>query len=125
MIRSRYCFRAAVFVDVSLKNISETVKRRLKTSENFSDELFLGRERCKLFNAFRVEDSAVNKSGFDLKRLDRVSVFFKDLSGDDGIRFARVGKIGLGVMPSLAYVEYLENIMRLPNDEGWKRGRML
>ena len=41
-----------------------------------------------------------------------------------GVRFARVGKIGLGLRPSLDYVEYLENIMRLPNDEGWKRGMM-
>ena len=43
----------------------------------------------------------------------------------DDVRFARVGKIGLGLRPSLDYVEYLENIMRLPNDEGWKKGRLL
>ena len=42
----------------------------------------------------------------------------------DTVRFARVGKIGLGLRPSLDYVEYLENIMRLPNDEGWKKGRL-
>ena len=41
---------------------------------------------------------------------------------EDGTRFARVGKIGLGVRPSLEYAEYLENIMRLPAEEGWKRG---
>ncbi len=41
---------------------------------------------------------------------------------NDGIRFARVTKIGLGLKPSLDYIEYLENIMRLPNDEGWKKG---
>jgi nitrogenase molybdenum-iron protein alpha/beta subunit len=41
---------------------------------------------------------------------------------NEGIRFARVGKIGLGVGPTLEYAEYLENIMRLPEEEGWKRG---
>jgi nitrogenase molybdenum-iron protein alpha/beta subunit len=41
---------------------------------------------------------------------------------DEGIRFARVGKIGLGVRPTLEYAEYLENIMRLPVEEGWKKG---
>ena len=39
-----------------------------------------------------------------------------------GTRFARVGKVGLGLRPSLDYMVYLENIMRLPNDEGWKKG---
>lgn len=43
----------------------------------------------------------------------------------DGVRFARVGKIGLGLKPSLDYVEYLENIMRLPNNEGWKKGGII
>jgi nitrogenase molybdenum-iron protein alpha/beta subunit len=41
---------------------------------------------------------------------------------DDGVRFARVGKIGTGVGPSLDYITYLENIIRLPIEEGWKRG---
>jgi len=58
----------------------------------------------------------------DLKSL-RPDIIISDIvRPDDGIRFARVGKIGLGVMPSLAYVEYLENIMRLPIEEGWKKG---
>ena len=43
---------------------------------------------------------------------------------NEGIRFARVGKIGLGVRPTLEYAEYLENIMRLPEEEGWKRGSL-
>ena len=42
----------------------------------------------------------------------------------DGVKFARVGKVGLGMRPTLDYVEYLENIIRLPNDEGWKKGGM-
>ena len=41
---------------------------------------------------------------------------------NEGIRFARVGKVGLGITPTLEYAEYLENIMRLPEEEGWKRG---
>jgi len=43
---------------------------------------------------------------------------------DDGIRFARVGKIGIGLRPALEYIMYLENIMRLPVEEGWKKGGM-
>ena len=41
---------------------------------------------------------------------------------DEGIRFARVGKVGFGITPSFEYIEYIENIMRLPLEEGWKRG---
>ncbi len=40
-------------------------------------------------------------------------------------RFARVGKVGLGVEPTLKYAQYLENVMRLPQEEGWKRGLRL
>ena len=40
-------------------------------------------------------------------------------------RFARFTKVGLGVEPTLRYAEYLENIMRLPAEEGWKRGLRL
>ena len=36
-------------------------------------------------------------------------------------RFARFTKVGMGVEPTLRYAEYLENIMRLPNREGWKQ----
>ncbi|AMK13924.1 nitrogenase iron protein NifH [methanogenic archaeon mixed culture ISO4-G1] len=38
--------------------------------------------------------------------------------------FARLGRIGVGLQPSLDYVEYVENILRLPNDEGWKKGSL-
>lgn len=40
-------------------------------------------------------------------------------------RSARIGKVGLGVGPTLKYAEYLENIMRLPAEDGWKRGLKL
>ena len=45
-----------------------------------------------------------------------------DLSRSDaeGVRYARVGKIGLGVKPVLRYAEYLEDLMRLPAVEGWR-----
>ncbi|AMK14200.1 nitrogenase iron protein NifH [methanogenic archaeon mixed culture ISO4-G1] len=43
----------------------------------------------------------------------------------EDVRFARVGKVGLGLRPTLDYVEYLENIIRLPNDEGWKKGGII
>ena len=56
---------------------------------------------------------------------DRPDLIISDIARpNDGIRFARVGKVGLGLGPSLDYMEYLENIMRLPNDEGWKKGRL-
>lgn len=38
-------------------------------------------------------------------------------------RISRIGKIGIGILPTKEYVEYLENIMRLPREEGWKEGR--
>ncbi|MBQ7405156.1 MAG: hypothetical protein IJV90_01900, partial [Candidatus Methanomethylophilaceae archaeon] len=38
-------------------------------------------------------------------------------------RSARFSKIGVGALPVLEYAEYLENVMRLPKDEGWKGGR--
>ncbi len=61
----------------------------------------------------------------DISR-DRPDLIISDIvTPTDGVRFARVGKVGIGLKPSLDYVEYLENIMRLPNDEGWKMGGRL
>lgn len=37
-------------------------------------------------------------------------------------RLARVGKVGVGIMSTMKYVRYLENIMRLPQKEGWREG---
>lgn len=60
----------------------------------------------------------------DLKGM-RPDLIISDIARpDDGIRFARVGKIGFGVTASFEYIEYVENIMRLPVEEGWKHGGM-
>ena len=40
----------------------------------------------------------------------------------DQCRFARIVKVGFGVDASTSFVMYLENMMRLPNKEGWKGG---
>ena len=40
-----------------------------------------------------------------------------------GIRTARMSKSGVGYMPVMEYAVYLENMMRLPIADGWKRGR--
>lgn len=37
-------------------------------------------------------------------------------------RFARITKIGFGVDASISFATYLENMMRLPDREGWKEG---
>ena len=37
-------------------------------------------------------------------------------------RVARIGKVGIGILPAKEYIEYLENIMRLPQKEGWRDG---
>lgn len=37
-------------------------------------------------------------------------------------RVARIGKVGIGILPAKEYIEYLENIMRLPQKEGWSDG---
>lgn len=43
----------------------------------------------------------------------------RSLSGK--CRAARYSKIGLGVEPTFRYMEYLENIMRVPAVEGWRK----
>jgi len=69
-----------------------------------------------------TQDYDSEKVKDDLERL-KPDLIISDLArNDEGVRFARVGKIGLGVRPTLEYAEYLENIMRLPYEEGWKRG---
>lgn len=71
-----------------------------------------------------TQDYDSEKMKEDLKVL-RPDLIISDIARpDDGIRFARVGKIGIGLRPVLDYVQYLENIMRLPVMEGWKRGEM-
>lgn len=40
----------------------------------------------------------------------------------DRYRFARIVKSGFGVDASISFATYLENMMRLPNREGWKGG---
>lgn len=42
-----------------------------------------------------------------------------------GIRTARMSKSGVGYRPVMDYAVYLENIMRLPAEDGWKRGRSI
>ena len=58
----------------------------------------------------------------DVKELSPDLVISDVVVSSGNVRFARVGKAGLGLRPSLDYAEYLENIMRLPNNEGWKKG---
>jgi nitrogenase iron protein len=58
----------------------------------------------------------------DVRDLDPDLIISDLARPNEGIRFARVGKVGLGITPTLEYVEYLENIIRLPEEEGWKRG---
>ncbi len=57
----------------------------------------------------------------DIKEND-VDLIISDVIVPHGsIRFAKISKIGPGIGPMLDYVEYLEDMMRLPNDEGWKK----
>jgi hypothetical protein len=62
----------------------------------------------------------------DLEDL-RPHLFIGDLprSTVNGCRFARMTKMGFGVQASMAYIRYLENMLRLPDDEGWKGGRVV
>ncbi len=61
----------------------------------------------------------------DIEKLHPDLIISDIARATDDVRFARVSKVGLGLTPTLDYVEYLENIIRLPNDEGWKKGGML
>ncbi len=47
-----------------------------------------------------------------------------DVSGraSPGTRFARMVKTGVGYEPVFEYVRYLENMTRLPAEEGWRKG---
>lgn len=62
----------------------------------------------------------------DLERFDP-DVLISDMAGPikGKCRSARVGKIGLGILSTMEYIEYLENIMNLPEEEGWKEGRKI
>ena len=43
----------------------------------------------------------------------------------DGVSFAKLNRIGVGYRQVFDYIRYLENTMRLPDVEGWRRGRAL
>ena len=70
---------------------------------------------------YEVEDLLEDMSALDPDLL--ISDIARPLSGR--CRMARFGKVGVGVRSVLEYAEYVENIMRLPNDEGWKEGRVI
>ena len=71
-----------------------------------------------------VRDYTLDDLGRDIGEL-RPHLFIGDLPRPtvDGCRFARMTKMGFGVKASMAYIRYLENMLRLPDDEGWKGGR--
>ncbi len=51
----------------------------------------------------------------------RPDLVIADTSSSMGpLRLAKVSKIGIGITSSLEYIEYLEDIMRLPIKEGWR-----
>ncbi|MBR7152354.1 MAG: AAA family ATPase [Candidatus Methanomethylophilaceae archaeon] len=71
-----------------------------------------------------VRDYDTDRLNEDMVALDPdllISDLVKPVSGK--CRLARFSKIGVGATPVLEYAEYLENIMRLPQDAGWKEGR--
>lgn len=43
----------------------------------------------------------------------------------DGVSFAKLNRIGVGYRQVFEYIQYLENTMRLPDVEGWRRGRTI
>ena len=43
----------------------------------------------------------------------------------DGVSFAKLNRIGVGYRQVFEYIRYLENTMRLPDVEGWRRGRTI
>jgi nitrogenase molybdenum-iron protein alpha/beta subunit len=71
-------------------------------------------------------DYTLEDLGHDLEEL-RPHLFIGDLprSTVNGCRFARMTKMGFGVRASMAYIQYLENMLRLPDDEGWKGGKVV
>jgi nitrogenase iron protein len=58
----------------------------------------------------------------DIKKIKPDLIISDIARPNEGTRFARLKKMGFGVNPTLEYTEYLENIMRLPTEEGWIKG---
>lgn len=73
-----------------------------------------------------VEDYTDAMLAQDLEAL-RPDILISDIAVPvpDGTAFAKLSKLGVGYRPVFGYIEYLENVVRLPKVEGWREGRSL
>ena len=117
IILNKLSFNVDWLIDILLDLGADLVKVAVQTSSRKKKTEVVSRHMDLI-----TQDYDSEKMKADLKEL-RPDLIISDIARpDDGIRFARVGKIGIGVRPSMDYIVYLENIMRLPIEEGWKRG---
>lgn len=117
IILNKLSFNVDWLIDILLDLGADLVKVAVQTSSRKKKTEMVSRHMDII-----TQDYDSEKMKADLKEL-RPDLIISDIARpDDGIRFARVGKIGIGVRPSMDYIVYLENIMRLPIEEGWKRG---
>ena len=56
---------AVLLVHISLENISQTIERRLETSENLCNERFLGGELSKFVYACGIENGTIYEACLD------------------------------------------------------------
>ena len=81
----------------------------------------MGRGRATRHPDVVVQDYSGDKLKEDLMN-ERPDILITDTSTMAvETHLAKISKIGLGLTPSLNYIEYLENILRLPNIEGWRK----
>jgi len=120
MILNKLSFNIDWLIDILLDLEADLVRIACQQNPRRKEVKAVSRHLDKITQGYRPED--MHK---DIEVLNLDLIISDIVVPTGGVKFARVGKIGLGMRPSLDYVEYLENIIRLPNDEGWKKGGML
>ncbi|MBR4685783.1 MAG: hypothetical protein IKP04_04570, partial [Candidatus Methanomethylophilaceae archaeon] len=119
MILNKLSFNVDWLIDILLDLRVDLVKVAVQVSGRKKKAELISRHLDII-----TQDYDSEKMKEDLKVLCPDLIVSDIARPDDGIRFARVGKIGIGLRPALEYIMYLENIMRLPVEEGWKKGGM-
>ncbi|MBR2254401.1 MAG: AAA family ATPase [Candidatus Methanomethylophilaceae archaeon] len=103
-------------VDLLLDLKVDLVRLGFMPSTRKNKERPVSRHECSFTEDYWLEDLVR-----DMEELDPDLLICDVVMPMKGrCRFARMQKIGIGIDAELAYAVYLENMMRLPNKEGWR-----